>query len=516
MGHVLTLLYAPLVARLSRRARLPWPQRPARDGLTVLDGVLAVVLGLLVAPVATAWLAPFTIPGTRVLGSPDFGEYCWHVGLFVFDAMHEWGVNRSKLAGLPAGLLAPSIGVMDSLLVSAVGSLGVVVGSVYLWARALHGRSAGIAAAILVGAVGPLAVLGRMVTFYPEVTAGLTLASAGAACALRWRTPFTVALAGIGAGIALLVDVRGLLWALPAVGLAALAVGVGTRGRRWAAPLRAVALVVPLVVSFQWAWWAFEPDSRTLEGSVAIYDELALEGIPLPSVRPIPNARQNFLWGYSNPLHIPDTLQYLRAQSDYIPSWYHQQPQVRSGWRRSGAPWLPPFLAAVGIAAVGLRKRPLLLLALAGTTFPFLVSMQGAVVMKTSNLRFVASALVFLPVVLGVAVGVLVDGPLGTRGPARDAPGRPLPLLVLAVVLAGAVLGVPSTFLSPAADWRIPYPSAESAFRTAIQVRSEQATTGDAGMRMCVFGLTRVEGDGTLIGSLPGGGTAVDGYSRFK
>ena len=242
MGHIITLLYAPLVARLSRLVHSPWLQRQTRPGLTWLDWALALLLGLFIAPLAVAWLAPFTAPSTRALGSPDFGEYCWHVGLYVFDAIHEWGVNRSKLAGLPAGLLAPTLGVLDSLLVSAIASHAVIIASVYIWARALHGRSAGVAAALLLGAVGPLSVIGRMVTFYPEVTAGLALASAGAACALRWRTPFTIALASLGAGIALLIDVRGLLWALPAVGLALLAVLIGPRGRWWGIHWRALAL----------------------------------------------------------------------------------------------------------------------------------------------------------------------------------------------------------------------------------------------------------------------------------
>jgi hypothetical protein len=91
MGQMISLLLAPMLARFVSWLRTPVGQAPLASGLTALDGVLVVVLGLVVAPICTIWLAPFTIPGTRALGSPDFGEYCAHVSLYAFDAMHEWG-----------------------------------------------------------------------------------------------------------------------------------------------------------------------------------------------------------------------------------------------------------------------------------------------------------------------------------------------------------------------------------------------------------------------------------------
>lgn len=505
MSALWTLLLPPTIGRLARQRSTG---RTAADGLTGLDALLAAGLGLGVALVCTVWLAPFTVPGTRALGSPDFGEYCWHVGLYLTDALHEWGQNRSRLAGLPAGLFAQQLGIIDGLLASAVTSLAVLVGGVYLWCRALHGRAAGVVGALLVGAVGPLAVLGRTLTFYPTVTAGLTLACAGAACALRWRTAGTIALAGLGAGLALLIDARGLLWALPAVGIGALAVVVGPPGRWRGLPIRAVALVLPLVVSYQLGSWAYSPQARTLEGHVAIYDELAERGVPLPPRTPPRNADRQYVWGHSDLRHVPDTLAYLAEQGAYVPEWYAQLPEVRAGWQRSGAPWVPPLAGALVVIAWGLRRRPLLLFAVVGTTLPFLVSMQGAVVMKTSNLRFVGSAMVFVPVLLGVAAGVVADGSLARRR-RRDAPGRRLPLFVLGALTLAAVLGVPPTWLSPAAAWRVPWPMAEAAFGEALQVRDGVTTTNHNGLRMCTWVLTRHPGDGRLTGSLPGGGSTV-------
>ncbi len=516
MGSIWTLLYAPLAARA---ARVRAHGRGPRPGLTVLDWGLALGLGLCVSLLCSIWLTPFTVPGTRVLGSPDFGEYCWHVGLFLSDSMHEWGVNRSKAAGLPAGLLAPHIGILDGLLVSAVGSLAVIIGAVYLWARALHGRAAGVAGAIVVGAIGPLAVLGRMVTFYPPVTAGLTLASAGAACALRWRTPLTIAMASTGAGIALLIDQRGLLWALPALGLAALATLIGPPGQwlrigRHSMGRRILALVLPMLLAWNLGAWAYHPKSRSLEGQIAIHDELRMRGVPVPALPPYAAVDEKYIWGHSDLRHIPKTLRYIREQGALIPSGYHNRPEVLVGWTRSGQPWVLPFGLALALAGIGLRRRPLLLVALVGSCLPFVLSMQGAVVMKTSNLRFVASAMVFLPVVLGVAVGVLVDGSLHTRGPRRDASGKLPVLAVLTIVGLGIILGVPPSWLSPGASWRKTWPNAESAFRTAVMVRDGQETTPHAGLKSCAVGLTRVDGDGTLVGMLPGWGTPVEPWGE--
>ena len=377
-----TGLLAAVVARIARQRRWfrPWPAR-----LSWHDAVVAVVLGVGIAVLAGGWLAPFTIPGTRAVGSPDFGEYCALINNYLADALHEWGENRSRLAGLPAGLLASHLGIFDALLFSALGSLALVVGGSYLWARAIHTRTAGVAAAVLVGAVGPLAVLGRTLTFYPVITAGLTLACAGAAAAARWRTPFSVLLAGLGIGLALLVDARGLIWAVPCLGLTALAVLAGPerpgvprwRGLGW----RSLALAFPIVWSFQVGPWAYTPTARTLEGHVGIYAELQERGVRLPPWKHPTGRDTRYIWGRSDPRQIPWTLLFVADQGRWVPEWYRDLPEVREGFQRSGAPWVAPFAAAAVAAVVGLRRRPWLAFVLAGTVLlpiPVLGSLLGA------------------------------------------------------------------------------------------------------------------------------------------
>ena len=507
-----TAFLGPVAVRFARQRRWfrPWPDR-----LSWHDALLAVALGIGVAVLAGGWLAPFSVPASRALGSPDFGEYCALIDLYLEGRLHEWGINRSRAAGAIAGLTVPYLGIFDALLFSAMCSLALIVAGTYIWARALHSRSAGVAAAVLVGAVGPLAAMGRTLTFYPVITAGLTLACAGAAAAARWRTPFALLLAGLGSGIALLVDARGLIWAVPCVGIAALAALMGParpgvprwRGLGW----RSLALALPLVWSFQLGKWAYPPLARTLEGHVGIYQELRERGVTLPPWEHPTGRDSQYRWGRSDPRHIPWTLLFVADQGRWVPDWYRELPQVKEGWQRTGAPWLAPFLAATIAALVGLRRRPWLALVMVGTTLPFMVSLNGAVVMKYGHLRFVASALPFLPVVLGVGMGVIAEGSLPKRSRFRgdEPPTRPVALALLTAILVACVAGAIPTFLSPEAPWRMIWHNGEAAFATALKARDGTSTSASPTISSCADGLRKVEGDGTWVGQLPGGGSEV-------
>lgn len=516
MGAGAGLVSLLAIVGLARAVQRRWPQPRRTDHLDRYDALLVVILGVAAALCGGVWLAPFTTPGTRAVGSPDFAEYCWHTTLFLTDALHEWGENRSMVAGLLPGLLARKLGVLDGLLTASLLSLGGIGGGVYLWARALHSRSAGVAAGLLVAAVGPLALLGRTLTFYPEITAATVFASAGAAAALRWRTPLTVALAGIGAGLALLIDARGLLWALPAAGLGLWAAGLGPPEQRWpqrlrGLPLRLLALSLPLWLSYQWGSWAYPSDARPLEGHVAVYDELRSRGVPLPAYTHPTGRNTAFVWGRTDLRELPWTLRYVQHQGTYVPDWYRDRPEVVAGWARSGKPWLWPALFALVVGAVGLRRRPWLLAGLAGTSLAFVLAFEGAVVLKTSNLRFVGSAMPFLPVWLGVGLGVLVEGALPAAGQPTQRGGWAAAVLGIGLLLS--VLGVVPSILSPTAAWRVPWPTAEGALRTALEVRSGMKQTPDSGMRVCGHGLKQVPGDGLWLGSLPGGGSEVQPWT---
>ena len=63
------------------------------------------------------------------------------------------------------------------------------------------------------------------------------------------------------------------------------------------------------------------------------------------------------MFGHSDLRNLPYTLAYVRQQGTYVPSWYRDMPEVKSGWKRSGAGWLvpsgvlwrSPYLACAGV-----------------------------------------------------------------------------------------------------------------------------------------------------------------------
>ena len=139
------------------------------------------------------------------------------------DGRHtSWSPNRSRLSGLVAIATAGELGTQDALLANAWAGQGLLGAGLYLWGRSIHSPVAGVASVLAACALVPLVVLGRMLTFYPVIVGTLTFATG--AVAVYWRHPGarTATFAVLGIGLALLVDLRGLLWALPLLGLAGL------------------------------------------------------------------------------------------------------------------------------------------------------------------------------------------------------------------------------------------------------------------------------------------------------
>ena len=90
-------------------------------------------------------------------------------------------------------------------------------------------------------------VLGRTLTFYPEIVGVSVLASALCVLALRTGKLWAVLASGVGIGLVLLMDVRGLVWA-PAM-LVTVAIAVLTQGTWRRRGLGLGLLALPLILS---------------------------------------------------------------------------------------------------------------------------------------------------------------------------------------------------------------------------------------------------------------------------
>jgi hypothetical protein len=474
---------------------VPGVPGPVRDRWhTAVDLPLLLGAGLLSGGLCGLWLAAFHLADAAVVGSPDFLEYCWSTDALASRRPGDFSRNRGVLAALPSALIARQWGVLNGLLGSAMLSVALLGTAVALWARAAHSRAAGLVAALAVGAVVPLCLLARTLTYYPPVIAVLTLCMATAAAALRWRTAAACLVAGTGAGLALLVDVRGLPWALAALGIAGVAAVLGA-SRRWratAAVLRLGALALPVWLSFQLGPVAYLEGTRTLEDAMHTPLDLQKMGFPVQRTVPMPRRDEGFLWGRSELARIPETLRFVHADGQLIPDELRSALHVVDHRQRRVDPWLPVGLGALVAAVLGGRRRPLALLGAAGAAVPFVLALDSAVVVKQSHPRFLANALPFLPVLLGVGAASL--GGLD-RGGWRARAGAVLALLV--------VLGALPSWLSPVAPWRsVPETTARAVERSRA-VAAGQLTPKNAAEQSCATAVSRVAGDGSWLDQLP-------------
>lgn len=460
--------YLPLLlAFLPRLLPAGPPERP--EPLRRWELLLALPVGILGGLALLLWFSRFYLPGWT---SADFQAYCMSVASLREGGLGNWYILRSVGAGLLPAFFAKFFGVLDGLALGALASSMGLVAGLYLWGVAIRGWALGLATVFFVGVVAPLALVPRLLSFYPEVVAGLVLGSVLPVLAWRLGSLKGLFWGSVGVATCLLVDARGLLWALPGL---LLLLGVAWRvqaGRSW----KAAAILTPLIL----AWFLgkiFYGPTLPLEGQTALM--LKTNGVIVDAGH---SGYTGFRWGYSNPLRIPQTFYILARQAQVtVPQGAFQQ-KLRE---TQVDPWLPLIALGATLSLVGLRaewreKLPMLLPAL-----PFALAFFSAARMEPAE-RFLAVGLPFLPLLLALAWQT-VGGAGGRR--------RWISLAGLLLL----VTGILPSWLSPASSWRVPFlemPEAQRSARAALGWSS-------AGQRPDADCLRALQGD-VAAGRLPG------------
>lgn len=384
----------------------PWRAR--------LDLVLALVLGAGLATWWFSWLGRWALFPWPVLAR-DFAQVCDAVRAAA-EGQPPSFPQRSPVAAALPGLLRSHLGIVDALLVSSTLSTAALLAALALWARAAQGRLAAVAACLLAGALPALATLPRQLSLYPELIAAFVASAAAAMAALRWRGPATLLLCGSGAGLALLVDPRGLPHALAALACGLLAL------RR---PRDLAWLLAPLPLSWLLAHQAWPAATPGLETQLHWY---AADGAPPP---PLHLDHPAFLWGHSPLSALPATL-----------AWLVRQPSAGA----PPGPLLALLAVCLPLALWPLRRDPRRLVGLLLLLAPFL-----AVALTAAHVRHEAWGGAALPLLAGLALGAPASSAAGSG---REAPGLALAGAVLALLVAGVL---PSP-LAPQAPGRTPVP----------------------------------------------------------
>lgn len=421
---------------------------------------MPVLAGLLFAWISRDWLSLIHLTGP--VTASDFHDYCLGVLSLREGEAALWPPRRSRFAAL---LAVPFEGVASSLARSALLAAVLVGTGLFAWAREIGGRWAGPAAVLVALALAPMTVLPRMWSFYPTLTATFVLTAALVARAVRRGGPWLV-LGAVGISACLLVDVRGVFWAVP-FGLLLVLAGGLRRQLGWTV---GAALVVAL--SYPVGGVVYPPRAVPLETQVNVRDLVVQHGGADPGVLPLTNGA-GFVWGQTPMRSMPETARHLLGQ-------LKQAPEVPSNWRlqppryREIVLWQTRLGAGLtGLAGVVLwaRRRRLQAAALL-TTGPFWLGLYGALEALDLQVRFLSQTFPVLAVGAGALLGAVLAG-------------RPRAALGVLGGLALLVSGVVPSPLGPEADWRRRWP-----VRTAKleEVRVHQAGTrlsGEVHIQRC-------------------------------
>ena len=162
-----------------------------------------------------------------------------------------------------------------------------------------------------------------------------------------------------------------------------------------------------------------------------------------------------YIWGRTSLADVPNTLLHFKAQTALIPPIEALGPTSAVAAERART-WGPLALGALGIGALSLWRRWPMILALALTSAPFLVALQGALTIQQGSDRFMGQVGVVLPLWLGLGLAALGQGAAPAVVPVVP-DRRGLVAVLGAWALAWALtLGALPSALSPVASWRPP------------------------------------------------------------
>lgn len=430
----------------------PWRRRS--------EVALALGLGSLFALLSCTWFSRFHLTGPTL--SSDFYDFCSAVSNYRADDIASFSQDRSFLAAWLPAKIAQSKGVVDGLGWTAVISMVVLGVGLYTWGRALHSRWAGAYTLVAALTIAPLVILGRTLTFYPEYVAVFSL-SAGLVClALRFSNWINLLLASASIGLCLLIDVRGVVWAVPsffALCLVYLPVG-------WKKGLLHGAMLWAVLGA---SWWAgrlaYTSDSTSLDDQsnpVRLYNEHKDFGRPLMK-EPGPNDIPNLVWGRTPIQDIPKTLLRLTKDTKKIAPLLSDAKRTKFGREKHFHPWYPVLIPFVLLGLVGIRKSKPRLLGLVVTSFPFFAVLYHASTLEFTA-RFASSAMPPFAVIIGLGIAVLWGNPnpslpLNAAHKERHPLKRHWPNVVRMGVLLSLAWGLIPSYLSPRADWRVTFTS---------------------------------------------------------
>ncbi|MBM74344.1 MAG: hypothetical protein CMK59_02990 [Proteobacteria bacterium] len=448
-----------------------------------LELLLPIAMGLIFGLLGTFWLAPFHLQDSIV--QSDFLEYC--TGVAAPDPLST-GVSakRSALPMLLPRSLYNDFGIFDALALGSLISMSLTGSMLYLWGRSLLSPLAGIACVFCALTLGPMTLMGRHLTSYPEMTLCFVLAATTTTFAIVKPSTKSFILGGIGLGIVLLSDARGIIWALPMGGGMLLAIFQAKtfgQGALWIG-----ALLIPTTYSWFLGSEFYVPEAIGLESQVDFRPMLHRFLGPESGFQKSYSYDTRWVWGLESPLILPKTLSFLIEQSQIpVPDTLEIRPEVKLGRILAGK-YINLVILASGflIITLGRWKYRWQLWALFCTALPFGVGLMGNLSLLENHSRFYFQTLSILAVVLGLCWGVI--------GLKRNNRGSTA-LAGQVLIMLSLVLGIIPSYFAPNAGWQMRWRNSDASLELWINAYHNKEMDSDPDLRHCRRAFHRLELD---------------------
>ncbi len=420
--------------------------------------VLATGLG-----VTTIWTSTWYT--SLAFFESDFSEYC--VALIEMERDWQSGdipPKRSRLAALLPTGLAQVAGVMNGFVLSSIICTVLIFVGVYVWGSALGGVGAGVLSVGTLWAMSPMALMPRFLTFYPPIVLTTVFAAASLVLWGRFRTPLTAFLCGLGVALCFLIDVRGVVWAIPFwIGGVCLLSWNLQRGN----VLSALLLHVPIWASWFVGWWSYSSNAASLEKQLDVrplyvgFDEYN------PLFQPPWDVDGHFVWGWFAPQDLLSTIEFIWTQRTYpVPEAFLEWQSAQDGPIHFVEFWTLLTVASIIPASVAMLRRKfgkgrverwLLLIC---SVAPFMILFHSLQELVEQHIRFYMHIMPGIAVLLGVGLAQTVPWTVWLR---RRFPALRLPLsspwrasiwVALSVALLIGLQQAPMSPLYVKAQWR--------------------------------------------------------------
>ena len=458
-----------------------------------LDLPIGLLLGFGWTLLCCDWLAHFHTDANGIFYA-DLIEYCNGVStknLLGIGASNK----RSAFAMLLPRHFAKTEGVFDGLALGAVwGQIGIGA-LLYWWGTLIGGRRMGISVLLLACVAAPLTFISRVLSSYPAMSLCFVAGATGTMWGIKSHRTLPMFIAGIGVGITLLADARGIVWALP--WLCGLLFVILFRGSLFNKTMRLIALAIPIYLSHQWAPSFYVFDAIGIEPQVDIRPSLYhwLKIYPPPYEYPT-----NFTWGMAPLSDLPQTIQFLWEQTKLVVPPSDRDAGLELGRAIAKFYWEWAILGLV-VTILWFAKRPWTLFAILISVSPFVMTFHGALTMLEEHIRFYIQTLPGIIILWAILweQGVTLSDHLIQRMsqswyrwiqvPVRFGLMWILPLYLLSNLVLGSI----DSPLSPTANWRRNWDPQPSDFGDIVSNYKDGRMMEFNSIEPCGRGIQKVE-----------------------